>query len=358
MRRLVNKHLLLREWMLNRYLMVLALFVLAFGLNWYTLLWLATDGLVADLPYLPPGFTPLTYWAHDLYSKVAYMRADVFFGPHLHLFSYAYNGYPGWGTLFLVMILGVIQMAGERSGRKLEHLLALPVSRREIVATKFAAGAATITLGMALGLATTGLLVAALPTPGGLTVGLVARAYMQWWAILLAVYAVAFLAGTVAGSWRAAILCCAALEAAPICLAIAAVTVLITMGIDPESPVLSQIIQYGEHLTPVLLVQHGFRWEVVTLLPPAVLAVLAASVWVFEASPFEQNGEFFALGNSYLLLGAARGAVAAVVANWGIYMAVLGQRPNPPLSLFVLAGVFAAVLQGARLLERKAVDPF
>lgn len=344
MRRLVNKHLLLREWMLNRYPMMLALFVLAFGLNWYTLLCLATDGLVADLPYLPPGFTPLTYWAHDLYSKLAYMRDDA---------VYAYNGYPGWGTLLLVMILGVIQMAGERHGRKLEHLLALPVSRREIVTTKFAAGAATITLGMALGLATTGLLVAALPTPGGLTVGLVARAYLQWWAILLAVYALAFLAGTVAGSWRAAILCCAALEAAPFCLAIAAVTVLITMGIDPASPVLNQIIQYGEHLTPVLLVQDGFSWEVVTLLPPAVLAVLAASVWVFKASPFEQNGEFFALGNSYLLLGAALGAVAAVVVNWGVYGVVLGERPNPPMSLFVLAGVFAAVLQGARLLERK-----
>lgn len=353
MRRLVNKHLLLREWMLNRYPMMLTLFVLAFGLNWYTLFCLATDGLVADLPYLPPGFTPLTYWAHDLYSKLAYMRADGFFDP---LFFYAYNGYPGWGTLLLVMILGVIQMAGERYGRKLEHLLALPVSRREIVTTKFAAGAATITLGMALGLATTGLLVAALPTPGGLTVGLVARAYLQWWAILLAVYALAFLAGTLAGNWRAAILCCAALEAAPICLAIAAVTVLITMGIDPESPVLSQIFQYGAHLTPVLLVQDGFSWEVVTLLPPAVLAVLAASVWVFKASPFEQNGDFFAFGNSYLLLGAALGAVAAVVANWlGVYMVVLGERPNPPLSLFVLAGVFAAVLQGARLLERKKV---
>jgi ABC-type transport system involved in multi-copper enzyme maturation permease subunit len=322
--------------------MVLALFVLAFGLNWYTLLWLATDGLVADLPYLPPGFTPLTYWAHDLYSKVAYN---------------GYN-YPGWGTVLLVMLLGVIQMAGERSGRRLEHLLTLPVRRREIVVTKFVAGAGTITLGMAFGLAATGLLVATLPTPAGLTVGLVARDYLQWWSILLAVYALAFLAGTLAGNWRAAILCCTALEAAPICLAIAAVTVLTTMGTDLGSPVLSQIIRCGEHLTPVLLVPHSFRWEVVTLLPLAALAILAASVRLFEVSPFEQNGEFFALGNSYLLLGAALGAVAAVVANWGIYMAVLGQRPNPPLSLFVLAGVFAAVLQGARLLERKAVDPF
>ncbi|HAG07123.1 MAG: ABC transporter related protein [Clostridia bacterium 62_21] len=84
------------------------------------------------------------------------------------------------------------------------------------------------------------------------------------------------------------------------------------------------------------------------------IGLLRGGTIATEKAVFERNGDFFALGNSYLLLGAALGAVAAVVANWGVYMAVLGQRPNPLLSLFVLAGVFAAVLQGARLLERKA----
>ncbi len=338
---LINKHLIFREWLLHKVLLVAAVVVLGFGLNWYTLLWLATDGLVADFP-VPPGFTPATYWAHDLYGKLMYMQGYL-----------AYSGYPGLGTIVVVALLGLLQVAGERAGRNLEHLLALPVTRKEVAVSKLAAGAATITVGMALGALLTGSLVALLPAPPDLTVALVARSYLQWWLLLLGIYAVAFVAGLVAGNWQASVLTCLALEVAPFCLAVALYLILVTLGVDEASPVLEHLWQGGEALTPVILLQHAFDWKIVAVLPLALFALVAVSAVIFEVSPFEQTGEFFALGNSSLLLGAALGSIAAVVADWGFYQVVLGGRPVPGLSLLVLGGVFAAVLWGTQVLARR-----
>jgi ABC-type transport system involved in multi-copper enzyme maturation permease subunit len=353
MKRLVNRHLLFREWIQNGYLMVLTGLVLAFGLSWYTLLWLVTHGPVADLPYLPPEFTPATYWAHDLVVKLAYMNPEVFTAPG---FNYPYNGYPGWGTFILLMVLGVTQMAGERYGRKLEHLLALPVTRDEIVLTKFAAGLLTLTLGTALGLVITGIPVLFLPTPPGLTLPVVAQTYLKWWSVFLTVYALAFLAGTMAGNWRSAVLCCAALELAPFCLALAAVAVLMTLGVDPGRRYLWQIFHYGQLLTPVVLVQRSFGWESTALMLLTSLAALAAAVWVFHVAPFEKNGEFFAFGNSHALQGTAFGAVAAVVVNWTVYRRVLGGKPNWLVAIAVLIVAFAAAFQATRFVARKGAN--
>lgn len=353
MKRIVNRHLLFREWIQNGYLMILTGLVLAFGLSWDTLLWLVKHGPVADLPYLPPEFTPATYWAHDLVVKLAYMNPEVFTAPG---FNYPYNGYPGWGTFILLMVLGVTPMAGERYGRKLEHLLALPVTRGEVVLTKFVAGVLTLTLGTALGLVITGLPVLFLPTPPGLTLPVVAQTYLKWWSVFLTIYALAFLAGTMAGNLRSAVLCCAALEFAPFCLALAAVAVLMTFGVDPGRRYLWQIFHYGPLLTPVILVQEGFGWEGTALMLLTSAAALAAAVWVFQAAPFEKNGEFFSFGNSRALLGTAFGAVAAVVVNWTVYRRALGGKPNWLVALAVLVVVFAAAFQAARLVARKGAN--
>jgi ABC-type transport system involved in multi-copper enzyme maturation permease subunit len=247
-------------------------------------------------------------------------------------------------------------MAGERYGRKLEHLLALPVTRGEVVLTKFVAGVLTLTLGTALGLVITGLPVLFLPTPPGLTLPVVAQTYLKWWSVFLTVYALAFLAGTMAGNFRSAVLCCAALEFAPFCLALAAVTVLMTFGVDPGRRYLWQIFHYGQLLTPVILAQEGFGWEGTALMLLASAAALAAAVWVFQAAPFEKNGEFFSFGNSQALLGTAFGAVAAVVVNWTVYRRALGGKPNWLVALAVLVVVFAAAFQAARLVARKGAN--
>ncbi|HHV57945.1 MAG TPA: hypothetical protein GXX50_09340, partial [Firmicutes bacterium] len=211
-------------------------------------------------------------------------------------------------------------------------------------------------LGTALGLVITGLPVLFLPTPPGLILPVVAQTYLRWWSVFLTVYALAFLAGTIAGNFRSAVLCCAALELAPVCLALAAIAVLMTLGVDPGRRYLWQIFHYSQLLTPVVLVQQSFSWGSTALMLLTSLAALAAAVWVFHIAPFEKNGEFFAFGNSHVLQGTAFGAVAAVVVNWAVYRRVLGGKPNWLVALAVLIVAFAAAFQATRFVARKGVS--
>ncbi len=255
------------------------------------------------------------------------------------------SGSSSMGTLAVVLALGLgaVLLAQERHQNTLEFLVATPVSRREIAATKFLVGAGAITGIMLVNLLFIVVMAAILPARYTNSAALV------WFGattpVLLAAYALGFLVAAVTGNLLASLFGALGLLYFPGFALFFLQELLVSFGIirfsDPVSAFLEGL---GRHLIlPVYL--EGYRYgDVSEWLAPGMLLAAAVffllAVYLFERNPLERTGQILMFGNTRAIFRVGISLFAATLASI-ITPDILGNRPGAALMLGVFLGTYA-----------------
>ncbi|MDH7578116.1 MAG: ABC transporter permease subunit [Bacillota bacterium] len=250
------------------------------------------------------------------------------------------------GTLAVVLALGLgaVLLAQERHQNTLEFLVATPVSRREIAATKFLVGAGTITGIMLVNLLF--IVVMALILPARYT----NSAALVWFGattpVLLAAYALGFLVAAVTGSLPASFVGALGIMYLPK-IALPLLEELLTLfGVIPYGPSrVPDILHRIERFLSLPDYIQGYHYGQVNgwLVPGMLLAAAAfflLAVYLFERNPLERTGQILMFGNTRAIFRVGISLFTAALASI-ITPGILGNRPGAALMLGVFLGTYA-----------------
>lgn len=208
---------------------------------------------------IPAFFEGFLGEAGSLGSPAGFLTAEVF------------SWLPVLVAVFAV-VWGTGTLAGDEAAGELDHLLALPVSRREVLAGKalgLAAGLTAVTLALL-----PGLLIGAAATGMDIGAGRLAGATVAQVPLVLLYLAVGMLAAAALGTRRAAaVVTTAAL--------VAAYTVQIVAGAVPDLAGLDRLtpLHWADASTELADGPQPLRWLALLV---AAAAVFIAAAWLFE----------------------------------------------------------------------------
>lgn len=243
-------------------------------------------------------------------------------------------GFLGWMIAFG---LGIFLLSDEKKNGTLEFLLATPVTRRQVVKAKYVTGMTVLVLNvLAVAVYLSGL-VQFISTPYTLFDVWVWCARQA--AVLAAVFSISFAASTVAGNAVSAGIISAGLIFGPAPVLLGFRNFLYGLGLIRLEyglgRVLERIAYAADTLGSVVL---GGPHAALPSLPACFLLALLCvglyylSVWLFDRSPLERNGQILVFGDTARVLQLVVGAAAA------LWTASAAAGNTGPLGFLLLVG--------------------
>jgi ABC-type transport system involved in multi-copper enzyme maturation permease subunit len=243
----------------------------------------------------------------------------------------------------LIMVLAVLIVAEERSNNSLEFLLATPVSRREVLSTKFLLGAGVITAIMVFEfLFMLGLNIC---LPAKYSIGAAGEWFLLTTSVYLAIFALALLAASITGNFRTALFAAIIFIYFPRILAEILGELFAAFDLYPGMfliPYRETLAFWANHLTlPYYLDHYCYGqlnvWAVLLIILAAIIFYRLA-IRFFEHNQQERNGQALMLANSAQILKVGTSILLAALS--AIILAGILQIKGWPILLFFVLVYF------------------
>lgn len=271
----LNRALLWKEWQQNRWLFLAAALLMS---------------------PLYPIFDYLTRQSSPVTATQIWQRRIGWYGTHFPEFI--------WLKAVVVLLIGIALLASERRSNTIEFLAAAPVSRREIVVTKYLVGVAFVVIAQLLSF----LMLACVSLFNDADVMAPASWYVGTTIVLLTIFSVSFFCATVTGNFLSATGLAVLVSYGPLFLLSMYNNLMIGFLQDRDwyQYIRWELFRWVENLTlftylggersSLHLLYEGQGWLLLRMTPICIIA-LALSVICFEKNSFEKNGQWLMFGN-------------------------------------------------------------
>jgi ABC-type transport system involved in multi-copper enzyme maturation permease subunit len=307
-----NKALLWKEWRQNRWIISVTFFLTGVVSIVLTL-------LIGALKALNPAFFRQANWS-DLLARI--FDFDPFFGMI---------------NALTALVLGTFLLSQERTARTLEFLVTTPVSRRDIVNTKYAIGASTIIIGVLfVFLFATGVKVF-LPVEYGFST--VLKWFFVTGSVMLSIFSLSFFVSTLTGNILASAIGALVAIYIPLFVSIILEKILASFSIIPWGPNrFSQLANIVSNRLTLLYYLTGDTANIssVPLILLVGLAFYFLSCFVFERNHLERDGKVLLFGDFKYILKASGSFFVALILT-----AIVSEELKA--TAFVLIFVFVGV---------------